>query len=258
MSPSPAFVFDLETCLMKKGYKREETVILSIAAIDLYSDRHFNIFVKPTGVQTKEELLLSLKEQGARLDSSECVLNNIRYDVKRAIDLPVALELFKSFLEFERSSVPILLAHNGNAFDFRILNGSLSKSEIELTYTGLDTYTKLAKKVVRLESYKLGNMYRSIVPKLERRKLKFHNALDDCIALKQVVFSCLKRHALKHVEAYFKHVYVAINRVHDVNLKLALLGEEEQVMLRAALKKLKFENSIIINKMMEVGLGYFI
>ena len=29
-------------------------------------------------------------------------------------------------------------------------------------------------------------------------------------------------------------------------------------MLRAALKKLKFENSIIINKMMEVGLGYFI
>ncbi len=234
----PVFVFDLETCLMRKGFKRGETIILSIAAIDLYSDRYFNVFVKPlAGICTTDALKEALEERGARLDASLCVLSKINYDIKRALPLKAALEMLKVFCTYESEACPVLLAHNGRSFDFKILLGSLSREQVDLKFEGLDTYLDVAKKAFRLQSYNLGKMYKAVVPRKEQQPIKWHNALDDCLALKAVVFACCKRLASRNIQSYFNASYKTINKVFNINLKKETLTTSEEYVMKKALEE---------------------
>ena len=235
----PAFVFDLETCLMQKGFKRGETIILSIAAIDLYSDRHFNVFVKPLpGICTTEALKEALEGHGARLDASLCVLSKINYDINRALPLKAALEMLKVFCSYDSEACPVLLAHNGRSFDFKILLGSLSREKVEFEFKGLDTYLDVGKKAFRLQSYNLRNMYKAVVPRKEQQPIKWHNALDDCVALKAVVFACCKRLASRNIQSYFNASYETINKVFKISLKQETLTTSEEYVVKKALEDL--------------------
>ena len=223
---------------MRKGFKRGETIILSIAAIDLYSDRHFNVFVKPLpGICTTEALKEDLEGHGARLDASLCVLSKINYDINRALPLKAALEMLKVFCSYDSEACPVLLAHNGRSFDFKILLGNLSREKVEFEFKGLDTYLDVAKKAFRLQSYNLGKMYKAVVPRKERQVIKWHNALDDCVALKAIVFACCRRLASRKIQFYFNASYETMNRVFKINLKKETLTTSEEYVMKKALEE---------------------
>lgn len=251
----PAFVFDLETCLMKKGIKRPDTIILSIAAIDLYTKRCFNMFLKPPQITTTEELREYLVENNARVDSSLQVLSNINYDIKNAVEIKEALLLFKSFLIQKEDDNPYLLAHNGKSFDFKILLGNLSKNDIKLSFTPIDTYRDMCQKIYRFKSYNLGSIYRNIIAKEKKIKISWHNAYDDCLALKAIVIEASKKKATQEIVEYFNTLVPLINKMYGVKLQKTLtLHTSEKKILTKALSNAEIHHGMIMNSIIDLTL----
>lgn len=251
----PAFVFDLETCLMKKGIKRPDTIILSIAAIDLYTKRCFNMFLKPPKTTTTEELHEYLVDNHARVDSSLQVLSNINYDINNAVEIREALLLFKSFLLQKENDMPYLLAHNGKSFDFKILLGNLDKNDIKLSFRPIDTYRDMCQKIYRFKSYNLGSIYRNIIAKEKKVKISWHNAYDDCLALKAIVVEASKRKATQEIVEYFNTLVPLLNKVYGVKLqKTYTLHKVEEEVLTNALTNAEIDHGIIMNTIIDLTL----
>ena len=225
------FAFDLETVFMKKGYKRHQTIIVSIGAIHLYSARSFHCFVKPSNCKSIEDVYEYFQENGARLDSSKEILEKIKYEFDKALSIKTALYLFKQFT----TEKCILTAHNGNAFDFKILEGNCIKEGVKFDFVGLDSLHYICKKSVKLQSYSLGNIYKHVVE--NKQNLKWHTALDDSIGLKQVLQACSVRFVSQFIDEMFKIVRLDLNTLYDVNLKDHTLTTEERNLLKKFLKK---------------------
>jgi len=225
------YAFDLATVFMKRGYKRYQTIIVSIGAIHLYSGRSFHCFVKPTNCNTIDDVYNYFSENGARLDSSKEILQKINYEFDKAIPIKSALKIFKQFT----TEKCLLTAHNGNAFDFKILEGNCAKEGVEFEFVGLDSLHYICKKSVKLNSYSLGNVYKKIVN--NKQKLKWHTALDDSIGLKQVLQACSLRFSASFIDEIFKIVRLDLNILYDVKLTDQPLTTEERNILKGFLKQ---------------------
>ena len=77
-----------------------------------------------------------------------------------------------------------VVAHNGRAFDFRVLAGAASRSGTSLTdVTFIDSLPLFKKKWPDLKSYSQPKLYKHIFPKESYRA---HDALEDARALQQL------------------------------------------------------------------------
>ena len=247
------FAFDLETTFLQTGRKRHETIILSIGAISLLDDRTFHCFLKPTDTDNEKEFYDDLALRGVRIDATKNVVKKIEYDVRTAITAKKALRLFHIFL----GQKPILIAHNGKSFDFKILQGSLDRNNETLDFVGLDSYHGICKKVLHMQSYKLSHVYFALVNKQER--LKFHTALDDSKALKQITIICCFRLVAKHLEDAFDALHEVINSTYNLELNPERgLCREAKQLLKQALKQHESVPKNIKNKIVEYAIKRFI
>ena len=104
--------YDLETCIMQRGFTRDKALILEIGAVDVFQpERQFRCFVNPCEQErTEADFLQGLVSRGARHYPTKKHAENIKYDPSKA--LPISIALVK-FLEFIGTSPVVLTAHNG-------------------------------------------------------------------------------------------------------------------------------------------------
>jgi DNA polymerase III epsilon subunit-like protein len=197
---------------MVPGKKRHETIILSIGAVSLFHNNTFHCFVKPKNIKSDQELVAYMEQHGANVHASKQVLKKIKYSLASALDADLALQRFQEFT----GPSPVLIAHNGKSFDFKILNGCLERNHMAMPFHGLDSYHGICKQVLHLQSYKLGHVYKAIVK--DKEKLQFHTALDDSKALKAVVLVCCRRYTTKHLAKAFCELYQVVNEVYGIQL----------------------------------------
>ena len=208
--------YDLETCIMQRGYTRDKALILEIGAVDVLApERTFHCFVNPCiGPQTKETYLKSLVEHGAREYPTKRHAENIRYDPTNAIPLHLAMEQFLEFLTDGDPSHLVLSAHNGRSFDDKIVSGSLQRCNLRWppNIRFLDSYHAVSKKAwPARRSYKLQTLHRNFCP--ENSSLKWHTALDDSIALSHLLKAAARETVASRIEETAKF----IERQHGVS-----------------------------------------
>lgn len=195
--------YDLETCIMKKGFKRKQGLILEIGAYDIFLDRCFRCFVNPTQqALTKNNYIEILEANGARPYPTQTHAENIRYDPEKAISLPVALQQFITFIK----GADVICAHNGKSFDDQIVQGSLERCGLqwpkELGF--LDTYHDVSKKIwPKRRSYKLQVLHRTFCT---NSNLKWHTALDDSIGLSDLLSAAARHTVSNNVEIAGKFI----------------------------------------------------
>ena len=141
--------YDLETCLMKKGKKRQDVLILSIGAVDILQGRTFHCYVNPLS-SAKNEFLLDLETYGVQMKPTETVITNIHWRHEKAKPLPEALTMFETFIHGATQIMPkpVIIAHNGRSFDHKILLGSyrrLDQKIPDLCY--LDSWHDIKKRL---------------------------------------------------------------------------------------------------------------
>ena len=196
--------YDLETCIMQRGYKRPQGLILEIGAYDLFLDRSFRCFVNPTEQKlTKENYLSVLEAEGARRYPTKTHAENIRYEPENALPLRVAMQQFLSFIE----NADVLCAHNGRSFDDKIVQGGLERCGLqwpsEMRF--LDSYYDVSKKVwPGRRSYKLQVLHRALCP--EASSLKWHTALDDSMGLAHLLGAAARHTVAENVELAAEYV----------------------------------------------------
>ena len=186
--------YDLETAIMGAGIKREQQLILEIGACDAFNpSKTFHCFVNPSNqLITKSNFMDVFVANGAREYPTKRHAFNIGYDPLKAIPLRDALIQFLTFINqtdtLDTSDRIVLCAHNGKAFDDRIVSGSLQRTGLKWPekLVFLDSYREVAKKTwIGKRSYKLQNLHRNFCP--ENSNLKWHTALDDTLGLQHVV-----------------------------------------------------------------------
>ena len=188
--------YDLETCIMKRGYKREETLILEIAAIDILGKRSFQSYVNPlidANKHLKKPLTQLFIEAGVNMQSTNTHIANIGWTYENAEPLEKIMQKFIEFVNITEAveDIKFVAAHNGRSFDHRIVCGALKKLGINRENLGnihfIDTYYDIAKKTFpRQISYKLIHLYKAIVS-YDTTKVKWHTALDDTQALVDII-----------------------------------------------------------------------
>lgn len=201
--------YDLETCIMQRGYTRDKALILEIGAVDvLRPERTFHCFVNPCPVpQTKESFLRSLVEAGAREYPTKRHAENIRYDPTVALPMHTALQAFLDFLTEGDPAFLVLSAHNGRSFDDKIVSGSLRRSNLAWppNIRFLDSYHAVSKKTwPARRSYKLQNLHRTFCP--ENSSLKWHTALEDSIALSHLLKAAARETIASRIEEAAQYI----------------------------------------------------
>ena len=196
--------YDLESCIMQRGYTRDKALILEIGAYDLFLKTSFRCFVNPTDEKlTKENYVSVLEAHGARPYPTKCHAENIRYQPEQALPLKVAM---RQFLDFLKTS-EVLCAHNGRSFDDKIVFGSLQRCGLEWPkgMKFLDSYHDLSKKVwPGRRSYKLQNLHKALCP--EHSSLKWHSALDDSIGLAHLIEAAARQTVIDNIEVAAKYI----------------------------------------------------
>ena len=85
----------------------------------------------------------------------------------------------------------ILLAHNGNKFDFPILIKQMQNNKLLFSFsnliTGVVDTLPIIKQNISLPNYKLSTIYSHLCNDIENT---FHNADNDAIALQQICTDC--------------------------------------------------------------------
>ena len=181
--------YDLETCLMKKGKKRQDVLILSIGAVDILQGRTFHCYVNPLS-SAKNEFLLDLETYGVQMKPTETVITNIHWRHEKAKPLPEALTMFETFIHNATQIMPkpVIIAHNGRSFDHKILLGSyrrLDQKIPDLCY--LDSWHDITKKGwPQQRCHKLQVLHQVCCPN-SLLSPKWHQALDDATALSEIV-----------------------------------------------------------------------
>lgn len=234
--------YDLETCIMQRGYTRDKALILEIGAYDLFLDRSFRCFVNPSNeALTKDNYLSVFEANGARPYPTKTHAENIRYRPEEALPLKVAMKQFLGFLQ----TAEVLCAHNGRSFDDKIVHGSLQRCGLEWPkgMLFLDSYYDVSKKVwPGRRSYKLQNLHKALCP--EASSLRWHTALDDSIGLANLLGAAARHTVTGNVEIAAKYVekdygIAKLNRQFGTNFPHRLNDSIGKRTKEAIAKKLK-------------------
>lgn len=204
--------YDLETAIMKTGYKREHQLLLEIGACNAFNPSiTFHCFVNPSDqIITKDNYMDVFVANGAREYPTRRHALNIGYDPYKALPLKNALIQFLSFInqtETLNSGKVVLCAHNGRAFDDRIVSGSLQRTGLKWpeNLIFLDSYRDVAKKTwLSRRSYKLQNLHKNFCP--ENSNLKWHTALDDTLGLQNVVSAAARQTVCNRLEESVQYI----------------------------------------------------
>ena len=233
--------YDLETCIMQRGFTRDKALILEIGAYDLFLNRSFRCFVNPTDqVLRKDDYLSVLEANGARPYPTKTHAENIHYRPEEALPLKVAMKQFLSFL----NTAEVLCAHNGRSFDDKIVRGSLERCGLAWPkgLRFLDSYHDVSKKVwPGRRSYKLQNLHKALCP--EASSLKWHTALDDSIGLANLLEAAARHTVAENVELAAQYVekdygIARINRQFHCNFPKRLSDRVGRHTREAVAKKL--------------------
>ena len=193
MKASSIYIFDLETAIMSSGQKRHDTTIVSIGSVNLMNKKKkFHCYVK-------HKINDRVKE-----GPTMAILKKIKYKESEALPISVALQKFFNFLGEE----PLLIAHNGNSFDFKIVNGAIDNNNLNFTFTGLDSYHYIIKKTFSLPSYKLSNVYFCLCG---NTNLKWHTAVDDSLGLREIILKCVLAYIEANATLAYRALYKKIN-----------------------------------------------
>ena len=237
--------YDLESCIMQRGYSRDKALILEIGAYDLFLKTSFRCFVNPTEQKlTKENYVNVLEAHGARPYPTKCHAENIKYDPEIALPLKVAMKQFLAFLR----TAEVLCAHNGRSFDDKIVYGSLQRCGLAWPkgLRFLDSYHDVSKKVwPGRRSYKLQNLHKAFCP--ESSSLKWHTALEDSIGLANLIEAAARETVVKNVEIAAKYIeedygIARINRQFHCNFPERLYDNIGRRSKAAIAKKLLSRN----------------
>ena len=182
--------YDLETCLMTKGKKRKDVLILSLGAVDVFDPkRTFHCYVNPLR-SCKTTFHRDLEEHGARMKPTETVLKNIRWRHDKAFMPEEALSRLNHFIKQTKPvlEVPVLVAHNGRSFDHKILRSAYERAEMQLPdIRYLDSLHDITRKTFKAERcHKLSVLHSLLCPDSDL-KPQWHEALDDAQALSEIV-----------------------------------------------------------------------
>ena len=231
------FIIDLETGIMKKGFKRKDVLIFSIGCISLLRpEQTFHCFV-----QVKQK-----HHEKLNMPPSNSIKTKINYDATKALPIGQALDNLFQFT----GKQPLFIAHNGNSFDFKIIEGAIQATKLLHSFKGLDSYHHIVKKVYSLPSYKLSNVYYSICDNHE--KLKFHTAIDDCIALKDIIITCAKTYIQQDIVRAYKELHGALNEQFNTNFhSRMIICHDSFELIRKSLKQIK-----ICDKLMQIIIIY--
>lgn len=218
--------YDLETCLMKKGKKREDMLILSIGAVDILTGRTFHCYANPLS-SAKKDFLKDLETYGVRMKPTETVLTNIHWRHDKAKALDAVLHSFESFLHDAKLLLPtpILIAHNGRSFDHKILIGSYRRLERSMPeFSFLDSWHDITKKGwPKQRCHKLQVLHQVCCPHSELSP-RWHLALEDATALSEIVTATAVEEVAKRPRQAWsyaceqKDIFDHLNKAHHFKL----------------------------------------
>ena len=218
--------YDLETCLMKRGKKRKDVLILSIGAVDIVQGRTFHCYVNPLS-SAKKDFTKDLEAYGVRMKPTETVITNIHWRHDKAKSLAEALGLFETFISGTTSILPkpVLIAHNGRSFDHKIVIGSyqrLDRKVPDLCF--LDSWHDITKKGwPKQRCHKLQVLHNTLCPN-SILSPKWHQALDDATALSEIVTATAVEEVAKRPRQAWSYacehdsVFESLNKAHAFKL----------------------------------------
>ena len=93
------YIIDLETPIMKAGFKRADVLILSIGCISLFDNRQYHTFVR-----VKEAELT----QKTKIAPTNKIISRIKYDASTALPIKKALQQLFEFT----GNTPMFLARD--------------------------------------------------------------------------------------------------------------------------------------------------
>jgi len=210
-------VFDLETGFIRKGCRRTDTPILEIGAV-FPNGETFQTFTNPY-LDSPLSLYDSIVEDGKiKVSSTLSFWHSLLFDrTARGTDKEVgakveaellklqvpstetALQSFEKFIKDNAEDIPstALVAHNGNSFDFKIMDGNAVPGSFWDTNSMhyIDSYRQIARPLYpERKKYGLAPLYRDLVG----GTFNHHRALDDSRATLQVLQVCAKDYAEKN------------------------------------------------------------
>tara|TARA_B110000977_G_scaffold193475_1_gene268507 strand:- start:2756 stop:3535 length:780 start_codon:yes stop_codon:yes gene_type:complete len=186
------FYYDLETCFLAKGHKRTEQRILEVGICQ--GRKTYSALVDPT---LGQPIIPTLNELGMHPERSirfwtkllvgKGMLNSA---VKRKPfeEQAKCIDSIRSDFITPRAAIEGMLAfgtgtwiaHNGKAFDQKIIQGHLDRFRLEPEIDFKDSLPEIRK--LKLPSASLGYVYKHLF----KHPFKAHHALDDAIALQRV------------------------------------------------------------------------
>jgi len=210
-------VFDLETGFIKKGFRRTDTPILEIGAV-FPNGKTFQTFTNPY-LDSPLSLYDSMVEDGKIKVSSTLSFwhsllfgNSMRgtdKDVAKKLEhkllklqvpsTETALQNFEAFVKENAKDISrtAIVAHNGNSFDFKIMDGNAIPGSFWDTNSMhyIDSYRHIARPLYPdRKKYGLAPLHKDLVG----GTFKHHRALDDSKATLEVLQVCAKDYAKKN------------------------------------------------------------
>lgn len=212
--------YDLETCLMHRGKKRDDVLIFSIGAVDLLEpERTFHCYVNPLA-SSKAGLYEDLEAHGAKLAPTKSVLSKIRWRHDKALEPKDALQRFEAFL----GDTQLVCAHNGRSFDHKILRAAYRRASMTPDLQYIDSLHDITRKTFKAQRcHKLGVLH-AILCQESTLRPRWHEALDDAKALAEIatataieIVAQQPRQAW-HYASERKDLVAAVNKEHDLKL----------------------------------------
>lgn len=176
-------VFDLETTgLISNGVMPH---ITQWSAVELTSREAFNHFIMPKvaiGAKASEMTGISIKQT---LNGPIMTLHD---QVQEALSLREAIQEFFEWLDCNQYADVVLVAHNGDKFDFPILIEAMKKVGCFQSFQQrvswmLDSLPLMREKYPNLSSHSLPRLVRDILGE----SFNAHHALDDAAALAKLL-----------------------------------------------------------------------
>jgi hypothetical protein len=201
--------YDLESTFLKRGFKRTDTMIIEIALHGKNDNESYQQLVNPLNIYSNGlEVIESLDNAGqnpqksisfwVKLLSQKKLLNTSVRRKSMADQAQILSDLLNTSSDFVTTEKALQdaytfgknhkwIAHNGKAFDSKILLGNASKLDLTEHYKSVDFCDSLPmfKHYYKDEpSYSQPILYKSIFP---GKKYFAHHALEDSKALHKMI-----------------------------------------------------------------------
>lgn len=246
--------YDLESTFLRKGFRRTDTLIIEIA---LYG-KHDEEFVRPRSFQrlvnplqsfaTKEEVIESLRASGQNPEKSinfwtkllvekkllGSHLRRAEFDAKAAAISSILTNKPDDFVTVEQALKDALafgsdytwIAHNGKAFDQKIIEGNCAKLKLDIpsNIAFKDSLPLFRSRLPDQPSYSQPILYKSLF----KCKYLAHHALEDAKALHRMVIHCINQAKDEPVEQVVAVEYVKSSKKKHLKsdlLKIKGIGQ---------------------------------